>query len=79
MSECAESLAAAQAEHGTGEAEHRGALSVGSYATLLLVKVLCEDRLLGAVRRYVSRSLGPKFIESPAASLAGGSTGRRAD
>ncbi|KAG1666392.1 hypothetical protein FOA52_006501 [Chlamydomonas sp. UWO 241] len=60
LSECAKSLTVAQG----------GALKTGSFATLLLVKVLCEDRLLGAVRRYVSRALGPKFIESPAASLA---------
>ena len=33
----------------------------GSFLTLLLIKALCEDRLLGAIVRYITSHMGPKF------------------
>lgn len=41
------------------------------FGALLLAKVLCEDKLVGAMRRYVVTSLGPTFIESPSTALSG--------
>lgn len=37
-------------------ASHRG-----SFLLLLLIKALCEDRLLGAIKRYIVKHLGAKF------------------
>jgi dynein heavy chain len=33
----------------------------GSFLLLLLIKALCEDRLMAAIKRYIEGHLGPKF------------------
>ena len=46
------SLQQPQAAEASGPSSHpRGMLSPGSFLLLLLVKVLCEDKLLAAVQR----------------------------
>ncbi|GFH25781.1 uncharacterized protein HaLaN_23802, partial [Haematococcus lacustris] len=46
----------------------RGGLN--AFLQLLLIKVLCEDRLGGAIQRYVSASMGPQYTEPQPSGLA---------
>jgi len=48
----------------------QAAAAMVPFLVLLLVRILAEDKLTGAVQRYVASVLGPQYNDSPSSSLS---------
>ena len=47
------------------------AVQCETYQKLLILKVICEDKLILCIKRYVAETIGKLFTESPVFDLKG--------